>query len=675
MCGIAGIVDLNGFDPARLTSMTHLVRHRGPDGFGFAFFGLNHERAAELILNEDRSPRIERPIVGLGHRRLAILDLSALGSQPMQTEDGWFSVVFNGEIYNYIELRQELECLGYLFRTRTDTEIILHAYREWGKECLKRFNGMWSFALWDGMRRQLFCARDRFGEKPFYYYRDEKRFLLGSEIKQIAKFPGVPRRANHASIFDYLERGILNAGQETFFQNILELPGGHSLTLDLASGRIEPRVERYWELVLQPLDQLSDGAARADFTEKFIDAVRLRMRSDVPVGSCLSGGLDSSSIVCVARALVPHADFHTFSACYEDPAFDERNYVREVADAVHVQSHRVFPSAEQFRASLEKLLWHQDEPIGGSSVFAQYTVMQAAREQGVPVLLDGQGGDEALCGYRKYYYFHLWHLLKRKRPGLIPEALAYLWRGDKVPLRWSDASRYLPAPFQRRTSLLAQLSGDGLGAAQGSPAIDIGPGQSLAGRQKADLCQLSLPVLLRYEDRNSMAHSIETRLPFLDYRLAEFLVNCPEPLKLRGGWTKWILRNALKGVLPEKVRLRRRKLGFDTPEEGWLRTGLCEIVMQVFAEPKLTTSPYLDVEKVRAEFQKFYAGRRDALPATWLLRPLILELWAKVHDVHLDLPAHEQTALPLRTPGGSAAPICGKAQPFREAAESFSSFL
>jgi asparagine synthase (glutamine-hydrolysing) len=651
MCGIAGIVDLNGFDPERLTSMTHLVKHRGPDGFGFAFFGLDRECGGELVLNEDRLPRVERPIVGLGHRRLAILDLSPLGSQPMQTEDGLLSIVFNGEIYNYIEIRRDLERLGYSFRTRTDTEVILHAYREWGKGCLKRFNGMWSFAIWDHKRSQLFCARDRFGVKPFYYYRDEKRFLLASEIKQIAQFPRVPRQANAASIVDYLERGILSSqGQETFFQSILELPGGHSLTLDLASSRIEPRVERYWELVLQPLYQLSDAAARANFTEKFIDAVRLRMRSDVPVGSCLSGGLDSSSIVCVTRALVPHADFHTFSACYEDPALDERNYVREVAAAVDVQSHLVFPSAEQFHASLEKLLWHQDEPIGGSSVFAQYLVMQAARDQGVPVLLDGQGGDEALCGYRKYYYFHLWHLLKRKRAGLIPEALAYLWRGDKVPLRWSDASRYLPVPFQRRTSLLARLSGNGLGAAQGSPPVDIGPGQNLAERQKADLCHLSLPVLLRYEDRNSMAHSVETRLPFLDYRLAEFLVNCPEPLKLRGGWTKWILRDALKGVLPEKVRSRRRKLGFDTPEERWLRTGLCDIVMEVFAEPKLTTSPYLDVEKVRAEFQKFYAGRRDALPATWLLRPLILELWARVHDVHLELPVHEQAALPVRVP-------------------------
>jgi asparagine synthase (glutamine-hydrolysing) len=401
MCGIAGIVSANGFDPQHLVDATHLVKHRGPDGYGFAYFCLSPDCRGQVILNEDRVPA-ERAIVGLGHRRLAILDLSPSGSQPMQTRDGMLTVVFSGEIYNYLEIREELKGLGCVFRTGTDTEVVLQAYRRWGHECLQRFNGMWSFAVWDSRRQRLFCARDRFGIKPFYYYGDSERFLFASEIKQLLHFSDVPRRMNAARVWDYVEFGILSHGEETLFQDIRELRGGHSLTLDMTSGNMSPVIDRYWDLELRSSSELSEEAARERFLETFKDAVRIRLRSDVPVGSCLSGGLDSSSIVAVARELANHDNFHTFSACFDDPRLDERPYIEEAVSATQVKPHFVFPGVTEFRESLERLLWHQDEPIAGSSVFAQEAVMERARGEGVPVLLDGQGGDETLCGYRKF---------------------------------------------------------------------------------------------------------------------------------------------------------------------------------------------------------------------------------------------------------------------------------
>jgi asparagine synthase (glutamine-hydrolysing) len=632
MCGIAGIVSLGGFEPERLIEATHLVKHRGPDGYGFAYFCRSRGCSGEVILNEDLIPT-GRPVVGLGHRRLAILDLSPSGSQPMQTPDGMLTVVFNGEIYNYLEIREELKALGCVFRTGTDTEVLLQAYRQWGRACLQRFNGMWSFAIWDSSQQRLFCARDRFGIKPFYYYYDSGRFLFASEIKQLTHFPGVPRRANPASVWEYLEFGILNQGEETLFQGICELRGGHSLALDVASGGMNPTIERYWDLEVRPKSKLSEGAASEQFLETFKDSVRIRLRSDVPVGSCLSGGLDSSSIVSVAQKLAPHDNFHTFSACFDDPRLDERAYIEEAVSATHVKPHFVFPSGTAFRESLERLLWHQDEPIAGSSVFAQKAVMERARREAVPVLLDGQGGDETLCGYRKFYYFYLWHLWRSRKPRLLQEVLSQLWRGDSVPLHWGDAVRYLPGPFLRKHSVVARLSANGFAKHHGDDAISMGPGDSLAARQKEDLVRFSLPVLLRYEDRNSMAHSIETRLPFLDYRLVEFLVNCPEHLKLRGGWTKWILRQAMRGILPDKIRLRRRKLGFDTPERQWMRAQVSDLVEDAFGGSQLRMSPYLDAAKVRHEYQNFLAGASGALSASSLFRPLMLELWARVHRV------------------------------------------
>jgi asparagine synthase (glutamine-hydrolysing) len=632
MCGIAGIVSVDGFDPELLVSMTHLVRHRGPDGYGFAFFESGPGGRTEIIHNQDRLPAMQKPVMGLGHRRLAILDLSSLGSQPMSTEDGTLHIAHNGEVYNFLELRKELETLGHSFKTRTDTEVILHAYGEWGSECLDRFNGMWSFAIWDRLQQTLFCSRDRFGEKPFYYHSGPRCFVFGSEIKQILEFSDTTREANEWLVFSYLEQGLLGHSDETFFKGIYQLPAGHFLILDLVKQSLVPEIRRYWDLPIKQTDRLSAQEASKEFLRRLTKAVSLRMLSDVPVGSCLSGGLDSSAIVCVATSASSNGNFHTFSSCFDGAAFDERSYVAEVVERTRVKPHLVFPQPEQFWETLERLIWHQDEPVGSSSVFAQWCLMQAARRENIPVLLDGQGGDETLCGYLKFHYFYLLGLLKRADLRLLSEALLWSNNGSSLWSNWDEAKRYLPAFLSRNSSFTARVCQPEYRREYQDRLVSMGFVSNIPERQKADLTFYSIPVLLRYQDRNSMAHSIETRVPFLDHELATFLVNCATPLKLRHGWSKWILREALKGTLPERVRLRRHKLYFDTPQEQWMREDLREVVKGLLTSSQLRMKRFLASEKVLDEFNKFFSGR-GSLSHSALFRVLALELWARVYGV------------------------------------------
>jgi len=632
MCGIAGIISLDGFNPITLTAMTHMVSYRGPNGFGFAYASLDSDEPVEVIHNQDRPPGLARPLIGLGSRRLAIQDVSPLGNMPMQTENGDYTLVFNGEIYNFVEIREELEKKGHKFRTGGDTEVILHAYQEWQEDCLPRFNGMWSFALFDRPRRKLFCARDRFGVKPFYYTFTNRRFYFGSEIKQVLLASEIPRHANDRTVFTFLEYGLLDFSAETFFDHVLQLPAGHWLSLNI-SEPLKPTLHRYWELRLTEQPKVSDREAIEEFSARFESAVKLRLRSDVPVGVCLSGGLDSSAIVCKANALAPEIKFQTFSACFEDRAIDEREYIAMVLRSINGVGHEIFPNGKSFWEALETIAYHQDEPVGGPSVFAQWSVMQEAKRNGIPVVLGGQGGDEILCGYQKYRYFYLWHLLRNGNPKFIPETLSWLSHGTRSYWTLDAAVRYLPAPFRGTMSVTKSLCTPSFRNEFQHIKSKLGAADTIADRQKIDLSFTSLPCLLRHEDRNSMAHSVESRLPFLDYRLAEFAVNCSSALKLQDGWSKWILRESQAGTLPEKIRLRRTKLGFDTPQEDWIRMGLQNGHRDLWENPKLHMSRFLDSESLSRECKKFLRGATMSLPAPTLFRAISLELWAKVHGV------------------------------------------
>jgi asparagine synthase (glutamine-hydrolysing) len=632
MCGIAGIVAVDGFDPRALIEMTHLVRYRGPNGFGFAFAEPGANTHVETIHNQHRAPRLTRPVLGLGNRRLAILDVTASGTMPMGNDDGSYYITFNGEIYNYREIRNELEKSGHRFRTATDTEVILHAYQEWGEECLQHFNGMWSFGLWDQRKQKLFCARDRFGVKPFYYALSDGRFFFGSEIKQILHASSMARRANSQSVFALLEWGLMDHSSETFFEGVYQLPGGHSLTLDLAHP-LSPVIRRYWDLRIAPQNKLSPEEAKEEFQYLFKNAVKIRLRSDVPVGVCLSGGLDSSAILCQAKEIAPETQFQTFSACFEDRAIDEREFMAAAASATGSVNYPTFPKGHEFWESVQSLIFHHDEPLGAASTFSQWSIMQSAQRQGVPVILGGQGSDEALCGYQKYRYFYFWHLLREGNPRLLREIILTFRNGTTTHGRFAAATRYLPAALRRPFTPAERLCNPEFLENVDFRGMQLGAAGSIAERQKIDLIYLSIPPFLRHEDRNSMAHSVETRHPFLDYRLVEFAVSCPPELKLRDGWSKWILRDAMQGILPEKIRLRKTKLGFDAPDTTWMRLGLQNGQRELWDTPKLRMERFLHGPSLARECKKFLRGAPTALPANYLFLAITLELWARVQKV------------------------------------------
>ncbi len=549
MCGIAGIIhkDNRPADRAFITSMTQLVSHRGPDGQG-------HYVEQNLAL---------------GHRRLAILDLSSAAGQPMHYLNRYV-IVFNGEVYNYLELKEELSAHGYQFRTRTDVEVVLAALDHWGEQCLEHFNGMWAFALHDRQRHLLFCSRDRFGVKPFYYTVTDKLFAFASEIKQL--LPLLPsRRANIPRLVDYLVLGLEEYDEQTCFVGISKLLPGHNLRYDLHSHTFE--VWRYYSLrIEQSLADLADREAIELFRAELERAVSIRLRSDVQVGTCLSGGLDSSTVATIASAKYrPQTGrrFAAITAQASDPRVDETPYAEQVARAADLDWHVIAPRRADFVRHLEQVVEAQEEPFGSPSVFLQYFVMGKAHELGCPVLLDGQGGDECLLGYERYFPAYLRSLPPTSMPreflncarysrlsvGRLLLFMLYFPRAGVRLSRLKARHAYLRAEY------LAQINS----ALAQQVAASFG---DILQLQRLELSQTQLPHLLRYEDPNSMHFAVETRLPFLDYRLVETALSLNNRLKIREGWTKYVVR-ALQ-VLPPTVAWRREKVAFEAPLAAWM---------------------------------------------------------------------------------------------------------
>ncbi|HVH50636.1 MAG TPA: asparagine synthase (glutamine-hydrolyzing) [Gaiellaceae bacterium] len=611
MCGICGIVALD--HPAEadaVRTMTAALAHRGPDG--------------ERIYAADG--------VALGFRRLAILDLSDAGMQPFVSEDGRLHLIHNGEIYNYRELRTELEPRGHRFRTGTDTEVLLAAYREWGPSCVERFNGMWAFAIWDSERKQLFASRDRFGIKPFYYRLDGERLEFASELKAF-RVAGPRLSANPVAVREYLEQGHLEHGEETFFAGIRRLPPAHNLWFD----RDGLRLERHWRL--EPKERPADAVAAV--RELFLDSVRLRLRSDVPIGTCLSGGIDSSGIACGvdhvlrgggegAEQVGPHQ--RTFTAYFPERGFDERPFAEAVVQQIGAEPHWVTFTAEDFVERLPEIVYAQEEPFGSTSIVAQWYVMRAAHEAGLTVMLDGQGGDELFAGYSGYAGYYFADLLasgqlvglgremrgfrrthgKRAAPELVRP---FLSESAKLRLRgrMRGGNVLLHRDLRAAPSQLLQKD---------SPFPD-----RLRRQLEHILGERGLRELLRYEDRNSMAHSLEARLPFLDYRFVELVFSLRGGELINHGTTKWILRRALGDLLPAVVRDRTDKLGFVTPERRWLRGALGDRARDVFASQSFAQRGFVDATAARARLERH---RRGEINAGWeLWRALNLELWAR----------------------------------------------
>jgi len=624
MCGIAGIVRGQGaaIGEAELRNMQDVLLHRGPDDRGV--YVDNHSEDASGLG------------IGLAHCRLSILDLSSAGHQPMIGGDGRIAVVHNGEIYNHDELRVELEAKGYVFKSRTDTEVAINAYLEWGVACLERFNGMFAFALWDRREKRLFCARDRLGIKPFYYHSDGKELVFSSEIKAILA-AGIQRKANGPVILDFLKTGLLDHTDETFFRGIAKLPAGHYLVFDKEGLHLH----RYWDFeVSNSLGQggVSETDAKA-FRDLLMSSVALRLRSDVPVGTCLSGGIDSTSIVCLINSLIAPQQKQSigdcqkvFSAVFQTPKLDERRYIREVVECTKVEPTWIEPTAEGFMEELNPLLWHQEEPFAGSSVYAQWCVFRKVRESGVKVVLDGQGADEQLCGYRKFSYFFLRELWNRRcYLRFIQESLLFLRNFSYYrDVDFRHGLRYF-GPLGRLGGARHILTAAGISSDAASPMI--GYAGSIARRIKLDLTTYSLPALLRYEDKNSMAFSVEGRLPYLDFRLVEFVAGMASDAKLRHGWSKCILRMAMNGIIPEKIRLRRDKLAFDTPQDLWIRAHWKETFIKAYAADGLL-SEFLNRKKLLEEFGAYLNGK-TWLSGNFFFRSFILQRWAERFSISL----------------------------------------
>ncbi len=567
MCGIAACIKKTGhIDRNRFDRMVDIISYRGPNDRGVYF--------------DDG--------LALGHRRLSIIDLSADGHQPFEKIDDYV-LIFNGEIYNYIELRNELSQKGYHIKTQTDTEIIIHSYIEWGNECVRHFNGMWSFVLYDKRNNRLFCSRDRFGVKPFYYTDQEGMFLIASEIKQFFEMLKEKPRANKDMLLRYIIRGTNDVPPYTMFEDIYQLEPGYNMVYELESHSFLK--ERYYDISDSKETNIKYEDACAKFKDAFFEAVKLRLRSDVPVGYFLSGGLDSSAIVCAADKIIGNASVndgfkeqHTISSCFEDKNYDEQEYMDEVIKATDITSHKIFPNTDNLWNDLDKIIWHMDEPLGSTSTYAQWSVCKAAKENGLTVMLDGQGADEQLAGYTDFYTVLFVNAIKKcKFKYLKKEIDAYLALRANSEKHISSRAVILSAirecftpgaihrhikkvylekvakiPFDKK--LIKQVVSSELIYPQGKPRNYI-----------KTYMENELLQLLHRCDRNSMAFSIESRLPFLDYRLVNSVYEMPYEYKIRNGYSKAVMRDGLKGILPEKVRMRISKFGFVTPENQWIK--------------------------------------------------------------------------------------------------------
>lgn len=632
MCGIAGILAPERRSLSEIYDMTKVQSHRGPDGYGHVLIDGRHSRFFQE-LNE-----VDNDCVGhlaLGHRRLAILDLSPSGLQPMAVAGGDYWISYNGEIYNFIELRQELEKQGYNFSSETDTEVVLAAYQTWGVDCFSRFNGMWAMAIWDGLKEQLILSRDRFGIKPLHYACLQAGLVFSSEIKGVLASKLLDAKLDAATTADYLKWGVLNHSSRTFFKDILSFPPGHYAVVK-PENPTQLKFCAFWTLKA-PDEPLSIGRHEAEqhFYQLFQSAVALRMRSDVPVGSCLSGGLDSSAIVCLAaeHGTQNGNSFNTFSSCFDDPQFDERKWSDLVNQKMNARSHHIFPTAAGFCQDFEDLIWHQEEPFSTISMYAQWCIMKAAREQKVPVLLDGQGADEVLCGYRKYYMFYFQELVRRRQwRRLIVDLYYSLLHGDRGLVRWRDGVRYLPSFLRRHLSFIEEIITPDRRDIFARSNIVFTKASTVSAYQIDDLNLYSIPALLRYEDRNTMAWSIESRVPFLDYRIVEFLIGLPCEIKMSKGRTKAVMRSALRGIVPEQILNRRDKMGFVTPQEIWLREDMRQAVQDRFAAKDFRAGCIINQAKLLDRWKNFLEAKNPAGAAEFF-RVFIFDAWLERFDV------------------------------------------
>ena len=650
MCGIVTIVTPNGkaISSQILEVMTSRLAHRGPDDFGYASVDPRSGKSESWTHGATR-----RTLAGVsfGHRRLSILDLTSGGHQPMFSDDGSMVVAFNGEIYNYVELRRELEQQGIAFRTRSDTEVLLKAYEHWGDSAFNRFNGMWAFTLWDGRRKKLIACRDRFGVKPLYYQEVEGTWLFASEIKALVAFPGAFRGFSENNIRKFVDQNATDGDDSTMFRDIWALSPGTYLEL---AGESASR-RRYWTLTI---DGRSRGQSAKNLVEQYRelleDSVRLRLRSDVPVATMLSGGMDSTSItaiICEQRSALDNAQpgqienetgltgfHHTFTACWPGWPGDEEAQVTEFCKNLQLESHKVYLTSDAMSEAISKVTYHLDEPFANPTSIVQYLLMDQARKLGIKVVLNGHGSDEVLAGYSRFVPPFLAQLLLSAHP------VAFLQDYRSFGKTFQFTDRQISAQFITGLKRLARRAPARKSASatdafhddprlvphfQRADALNNADGLSLLG---LDLWEVfashTLPKWLRMEDRMSMACSIESRLPFLDYRLIELTFNLPDRLKLHDGVSKVVLREAMKHRLPASIVAQGRKKRFSSPYGQWLRQEWRPLVEDTLLGTCKLQS-YIDMDSFQRRLRSFLGGDGKALEVETIWRAFNTELFLR----------------------------------------------
>lgn len=622
MCGICGIINFNNnpVEESIIRIMMRRMKHRGPDDEG-------------TYVNSN---------IGLGFVRLSILDLSFLGHQPMFDPTGRYLIIHNGEVYNFIEIREELIKKGYKFRSNTDTEVILNSFIEWGEDCMHKFNGMWAFCIYDTQTKDVFISRDRYGIKPFYYYVDDAQFIFASEIPTILSVLDFKPKANKQAIFDYLVFNRTDQTKQTFFEGIKKLQHGQMIRLSIddclsckefatVQGQLSNKgikIKKWYNLEERVNNSVSFSSP-LEYKELFSSAVGLRLRSDVPVGVCLSGGLDSSSIVTTLLQDYSKADLNTFSAIYgEGKRGDESVFINEYRN----QLNNMFftnPVAETLFNDMPNFVLAHGEPVPSTSPYAQYKVMELAKEH-VVVTLDGQGADEQLAGYHYFYGYFYKDLLKCIRLlRLLIEIKSYIKLHKSAYGLQTFIYFLLPTYFKTKERVCEKgyLFKDFVEHFSRGNAIasNLYDSDSL-NNALLDHFEYKLEHLLKWEDRNSMFFSLESRVPFLDYRIVEKTLSLPGNQIINNGWTKHILREALKGDLPENIRLRRDKIGFMTPENEWFREKFFqELIMDLIKSDSFKKRNIINSDKAVQIYKKHLNKEVQASKEIW--KWIHLELW------------------------------------------------
>lgn len=620
MCGICGWFNKKGnIDAEVVRAMNNIAKHRGPDDEGYVLVSDGNivsyigEDSMNLPYANILDYTGNSAFLAFGHRRLSIIDLSSQGHQPMLTEDGELCITFNGEIYNYIEVRDILEAHGYKFRSSSDTEVLLNAYRYWGEDCVQYLNGMWGFAIWDNKKRTIFCSRDRLGAKPFHYYMDENNFLFASEMKQLIQNPLVTRKMNEKILTAFMMWPISDFSDETLIQDVKTLRGGYNLSYTLPqkgiSEKAQFRIYSYWDID-------TDGEKEINAVKETFkcheNAVKIRTRSDVPIGIMLSGGLDSSVLVTEVteylKDKIDPAEINTYTSCYKDyPQGDERKYAEAVNKFCGTRQNLIYPDEDDTFSTLAEMIWHMEGLVEFASMGGFLTLREVAKS-GVKVIINGQGSDETMFGYERYYSWYLKDVKKKRGIGAFLKEFYKASSSSALGIKQMLLLYfYFGNPKIRR--LRCRLRMQPYISDHILNQFDINRDierfinfKDLKAMQYNELRGTQLTHILRMDDRCYMAFSMESRVPFIDYRYIEAAVKIPEDLKIRDGYTKYLLRKHIEGKLPDEVVWRKNKMGWPSPRERWIKRLDKKRVEELFENPRCRN--YFNVGAVRKLWKK-----------------------------------------------------------------------